>query len=58
LDRLELIMALEERFDVEIPDEDARKFRTAQDVLDYIERVTRAGRHKKDGKRKKGGNPN
>jgi acyl carrier protein len=57
LDRLELIMALEERFDVEIPDEDARKFRTAQDVLDYIERVTRA-RHKKDGKRKKGGNPN
>jgi acyl carrier protein len=50
LDRVELVMALEERFDIEIPDEDARKFHTAQDVLDYIERVTKDGKRKKDGK--------
>ena len=38
LDQVELVMALEEAFDVEIPDEDAEKLRTVQDALDYIEK--------------------
>lgn len=37
LDTVELIMALEEEFDVEIPDTDAEKIKTVQDVIDYIE---------------------
>jgi len=36
LDQVELVMALEEAFDVEIPDEDAEKIRTVQDAIDYI----------------------
>lgn len=36
LDIVELIMAFEEEFDIEIPDEDAEKIKTVQDVLDYI----------------------
>ena len=36
LDVVELIMALEEEFDVEIPDEDAEKIVTVGDALDYI----------------------
>ncbi|RUM50903.1 MAG: acyl carrier protein [Hydrogenothermus sp.] len=36
LDVVELIMAFEEEFGVEIPDEDAEKISTVQDVLDYI----------------------
>ena len=36
LDTVELIMAFEEEFDVEIPDEDAEKIKTVQNVLDYI----------------------
>ena len=40
LDVVELIMALEEEFDIEIPDEDAEKIRTVGDVTEYIkERV-------------------
>jgi len=31
-------MALEEAFDIEIPDEDAEKMRTVQDAIDYIRR--------------------
>jgi acyl carrier protein len=38
LDQVELVMALEEAFDVEIPDEDAEKLRTVQDALDYIDK--------------------
>jgi acyl carrier protein len=38
LDQVELVMALEEAFDLEIPDEDAEKMRTVQDALDYIEK--------------------
>ena len=34
---VELIMAFEEEFDVEIPDTDAEKIKTVQDVMDYIE---------------------
>jgi acyl carrier protein len=36
LDSVELVMALEEAFDLEIPDEDAEKIRTVQDALDYL----------------------
>ena len=36
LDIVELIMALEEEFDMEIPDEDAEKISTVGDVIDYI----------------------
>lgn len=37
LDTVELIMAFEEEFNVEIPDTDAEKIKTVQDVIDYIE---------------------
>ena len=37
LDTVELIMAFEEEFDVEIPDTDAEKIKTVHDVIDYIE---------------------
>ncbi len=37
LDTVELIMAFEEEFDIEIPDTDAEKIKTVQDVMDYIE---------------------
>ena len=37
LDTVELIMAFEEEFDVEIPDEDAQKIKTVKDVIAYIE---------------------
>ena len=36
LDVVELIMALEEEFDMEIPDEDAEKIRTVGDAVVYI----------------------
>jgi acyl carrier protein len=36
LDTVELVMALEEAFDVEIPDEAAEKITTVQAVVDYI----------------------
>jgi acyl carrier protein len=45
LDHVELVMAIEEAFDIEIPDEDAEKIRTVQEAIDYV-------------KRKKGGNQN
>ena len=36
LDTVELIMALEEEFDLEIPDSEAEKIRTVQDALNYM----------------------
>jgi acyl carrier protein len=36
LDTVELIMALEEEFDTEIPDEEAGKIATVQNAIDYI----------------------
>jgi len=36
LDTVELVMALEEEFELEIPDEDAEKIATVQDVITYI----------------------
>tara|TARA_R110002167_G_scaffold98002_2_gene258183 strand:+ start:182 stop:415 length:234 start_codon:yes stop_codon:yes gene_type:complete len=37
LDTVELVMALEEEFETEIPDEDAEKIRTVGDVMKFIE---------------------
>jgi len=37
LDTVELVMALEEEFEIEIPDEAAEKIITVQDAVDYIE---------------------
>ena len=36
LDTVELVMALEEEFETEIPDEDAEKITTVQEAIDYI----------------------
>jgi acyl carrier protein len=36
LDTGELVMALEEEFETEIPDEDAEKLTTVQEAIDYI----------------------
>ena len=36
LDTVELVMAFEEAFDIEIPDEDAEKIRTVKDAVEYI----------------------
>lgn len=38
LDTVELVMALEEAFNVEIPDEDAENIRTVKDAVEYIEK--------------------
>ncbi|WML35120.1 acyl carrier protein [Clostridium sp. OS1-26] len=40
LDIVELIMALETEFDLEIPDEDAEKITTVSDVVEYIKAHT------------------
>ena len=40
LDIVELIMAFEEEFNVEIPDEAAEKIKTVQDVVNYIDQNT------------------
>ena len=40
LDTVELIMALEEEFSIEIPDEDAEKMTTVGDAVRYIEEKT------------------
>jgi acyl carrier protein len=44
LDTVELVMAFEEAFNIEIPDEEAEKIRTVQDAIDYI------GKHAKGAK--------
>ena len=43
LDTVELVMALEEEFETEIPDEEAEKISTVQDAYDYIGKVPGAG---------------
>lgn len=42
LDQVELIMAFEEEFDIEIPDEDAEKITTVGDAVNYIDEKTKA----------------
>jgi acyl carrier protein len=44
LDTVELVMALEEAFSLEIPDEDAEKIRTVQDAIDYIDKHSKVGK--------------
>jgi acyl carrier protein len=43
LDIVELVMAFEEDFDIEIPDEDAEKIATVKDAIDYIQEHAEAG---------------
>ena len=42
LDTVELVMALEEEFECEIPDEDAEKITTVQQAIDYIKAHVKA----------------
>ncbi len=42
LDQVELIMAMEEEFDLSIPDEDAEKITTVKDAIEYIKKGTDA----------------
>ena len=42
LDTVELVMALEEEFRIEIPDEDAEKIQTVGDAIKYIEEKAKA----------------
>jgi acyl carrier protein len=44
LDQVELVMALEEAFELEISDEDAEKIRSVQDAVDYIEKHAKAAK--------------
>lgn len=37
LDAVELIMAIEDEFDIEINDEEAQKFKTVKQIVEYIE---------------------
>ena len=39
LDQVELIMAMEEEFDISIPDEDAENLATVQNAIDYIKKA-------------------
>ena len=39
LDVVELVMALEEKFDIEIPDEDAEKIANVTDAINFIENI-------------------
>ena len=43
LDTVELVMAFEEEFDVEIPDEDAEKMRTVGEAIAYLKNKTEKG---------------
>jgi acyl carrier protein len=42
LDTVELVMALEEEFETEIPDEDAEKITTVQQAIDYVSQRRKA----------------
>ncbi len=37
LDAVEIIMAIEEQFDIEIPDDEAEKFQTVGDLVEYVD---------------------
>lgn len=42
LDTVELVMALEEEFECEIPDEEAEKINTVQEAIDYVTENTKS----------------
>jgi acyl carrier protein len=44
LDTVELVMAFEEAFGIEIPDEDAEKIATVKDAIEYIEKHAKASK--------------
>jgi acyl carrier protein len=44
LDIVELVMAFEEAFEIEIPDEDAEKIKTVKDAVDYINAHAKGGK--------------
>ena len=44
LDTVELIMAFEEAFDIEIPDEEAEKIKTVKNAVDYINAHAKGGK--------------
>ena len=44
LDTVELVMAFEEAFSIEIPDEDAEKIATVKDAVDYIDKHAKASK--------------
>ena len=39
LDAVEIIMAIEDEYDIEIPDEDAERFQTIGDIVSYVEKT-------------------
>ena len=44
LDTVELVMAFEEAFDIEIPDEEAEKIKTVKNAIDYINSHAKGGK--------------
>jgi acyl carrier protein len=42
LDQVELIMAMEEEFNISIPDEDAEKIKTVNDAVEYVSKALKA----------------
>lgn len=42
LDLVEIVMGLEEEFDIEIPDEDAENIKTVQQIIDYVDEKAKA----------------
>jgi acyl carrier protein len=50
LDTVELILAIEEEFDIEVPDEESSKVTTVKDIVDYIEhKKNNSGEHNSGG---------
>jgi acyl carrier protein len=41
LDAVEIIMAIEEEYDIEVPDEEAEKFQTIGDIVKYVDEKTK-----------------
>jgi acyl carrier protein len=41
LDAVEIIMAIEEEFDIEVPDEEAEKFQVVGDIVKYVEEASK-----------------
>ena len=45
LDAVEIIMAIEDEFEIEIPDDDAEKFQNVSDIVRFVEEKTKYGFH-------------